>query len=151
MDASNQVAKRKAKEDRRRDVKSQRKSRLQETKNQGVLKKAGGLDKLDPSNEKDAQKLKEKAILKQREGQNKETLTEEVQSKLSFAQKLQMVKSLTVSIVSFPAFAQNKLKDLLKFCADNNLDVVLKAVKALQEVFCDILPDYRIRQLNEAG
>jgi hypothetical protein len=59
------------------------------------------------------------------------------------------VKSLTVSIVSFPAFSHNKIKDLLKLCADNNLDVVLKAVKALAEVFCDILPDYRIRQYSE--
>jgi hypothetical protein len=92
MDASNQHAKRKAKEERRRDIKSQRKQRLTESKNQTLLKKAGGSENLVPSTEKEVQKLKEKTILKTRESQNKETLNDDMMQKLSFAQKLQMVK-----------------------------------------------------------
>jgi hypothetical protein len=34
-------------------------------------------------------------------------------------------------------------------CADNSLDVVLKATNGLCDIFTDILPDYRIRQLGD--
>ena len=34
-------------------------------------------------------------------------------------------------------------------CGDENVDVVLKATKSLCDIFCDILPDYRIRQIEE--
>jgi nucleolar complex protein 3 len=60
-----------------------------------------------------------------------------------------MIKSLTADIIAYPAFSYNKLKDLLKLCADSNIDVVTKATNNLCDVFCDILPDYRIRQLGD--
>ncbi len=41
------------------------------------------------------------------------------------------------------------MKDLLTLCADNSLDVVLKATNGLCDIFTDILPDYRIRQLSD--
>ena len=41
---------------------------------------------------------------------------------------------------------------MLLFCADpRDIDVVIKAVKALCEVFCDILPGYRIREQKQGG
>ena len=60
-----------------------------------------------------------------------------------------MVKSLKADIIAFPSFSYHKLKDLLTLCADNSLDVVLKATNSLCEIFIDILPDYRIRQLGD--
>jgi hypothetical protein len=69
-------------------------------------------------------------------------------SKLRFSEKLALVKQLSSDIISYPAFSYKKLKDLLKLCEDNNVDVVLKSTGSLCEIFCDILPDYRIRQLE---
>lgn len=60
-----------------------------------------------------------------------------------------MVKQLTMNIIAHPAFSYKKLQDLLVLCADSNVDVVLKATKSLCDIFCDILPDYRIRQMEE--
>lgn len=68
---------------------------------------------------------------------------------MRFSDKLQLIKSLTSDIIAYPAFSYKKLKDMLKFCADSNIDVVLKALGNLCEIFCDILPDYRIRQLGD--
>ena len=93
----------------------------------------------------DPQKVKEKQILKKREASNKEVLTDELITKMTFSDRLQMIKSLTADIVAYPAFSYNKLRDLLKLCADSNIDVVMKATNNLCDVFCDILPDYRIR------
>lgn len=93
----------------------------------------------------DPQKLKEKQILKKREAGNKEMLTDDVMAKLRFSDKLTMIKSLTSDVIAYPAFSYKKLKDLLKLCADSNIDVVLKATSNLCDIFCDILPDYRIR------
>lgn len=40
-----------------------------------------------------------------------------------------------------------KLTDLLLLCSDpKDIDVVLSSIKALCEIFCDILPTYRIRE-----
>lgn len=61
-----------------------------------------------------------------------------------------MIKVIADEIISYPAFRYRKLKDLLKLCGDpRDVDVVLKAVAALCEVFCDIIPSYRIRQYNK--
>lgn len=68
---------------------------------------------------------------------------------LRFAEKLTMVKALTNDIIAYPAFSYRKLRDLLKLCSDSNIDVVLKATHNLCDIFCDILPDYRIRQFSE--
>ena len=87
-------------------------------------------------------------IVKKREDSNKALLTEDVVSKLSFGQKISLVKTLKADIIAFPSFSYHKLKDLLTLCADSSLDVVLKATKSLCEIFSDILPDYRIRQID---
>ena len=41
---------------------------------------------------------------------------------------------------------------MLAFCEDpKDVDVVLKAITALCDVFIDIIPSYKIRELNETG
>ena len=40
----------------------------------------------------------------------------------------------------------NKLDDLLLICEDSDIDVVLAAIRQIIFVFCDILPDYKIRE-----
>ena len=68
-------------------------------------------------------------------------------AEMSFAQKISIVKAIKTEIISFPAFRFRKLRDLLVFCEDpKDVDVVLKAISALCEVFMDILPSYRIRE-----
>jgi len=55
-----------------------------------------------------------------------------------------------MEIIVRPAHRYRKLQDLLTLCRDpNNVDVVLKAVVNLCEVFCEIIPSYRIREFNE--
>lgn len=76
-------------------------------------------------------------------------LTDELLLQLKFSEKLNLVKKLTSDIIAYPAFSYQKLKDLLKLCADSSIDVVLKATSNLCDIFCDILPDYRIRQLDD--
>ena len=88
-------------------------------------------------------------IAKKREDSNKALLSAELVNKLSFGQKIALVKQLKADIIAFPSFGYHKLKDLLTLCADSSLDVVLKATNGLCDIFTDILPDYRIRQLNE--
>jgi hypothetical protein len=82
---------------------------------------------------------------------NVEQIDDEVLAKLTFADKIGLVKAIGQEIISYPAFRFRKLKDLLKLCSDpKDVDVVLKAVNQLSVVFCDILPAYRIRQYEEA-
>ena len=96
------------------------------------------------------QKLKEMNIKKQQETSNKELVTQELLPELSFAQKISLIKATKNEIISYPAFRYRKLRDLLTFCEDpGSIDVVLKAVTALCEVFCDIIPSYRVREQNE--
>lgn len=46
-----------------------------------------------------------------------------------------------------PEERYRKLKDLIIFCSDpKDIDVVIKALKVLCDVFCDILPGYRIKE-----
>jgi len=42
-----------------------------------------------------------------------------------------------------------KMNDLLLLCEDNNDDVVKLSLKNLSEVFCDVLPSYKIREEEE--
>ena len=129
MDAPNRSEiddRRKKKEQRRREVKQQRKQRLNEKSNQKSIQKGEGGIK-DVSD----QKVKEQKILKQREAANVESLSAETMAKLSFTEKLLLVKDLTRQIISYPAFSYNKLKELLTLCSDTSIDVVLKAVQSL--------------------
>jgi len=88
--------------------------------------------------------------LKKREDQNVEQIDDEVLSHLSFADKIGLVQALAHEIISFPSYRYRKLRDLLKLCSDpKDIDVVLKAMIALCDVFCDILPSYRIRQYDD--
>ena len=60
------------------------------------------------------------------------------------------MKAIKTEIISFPAYRYRKLRDLLTFCEDpKDVDVVLKAVTALCEVFADIIPSYKIREQGE--
>jgi len=69
---------------------------------------------------------------------------------LTFAWKINLVKVIKTEIISFPAYRYRKLRDLLTFCEDpKDVDVVLKAITALCEVFADIIPSYRIREQGE--
>ena len=69
---------------------------------------------------------------------------------MSFAQKISIVKTIRKEIISYPAYRYRKLRDLLTFCEDpKDVDVVLKAVTALCDVFVDIIPSYKVRELGE--
>jgi len=74
-------------------------------------------------------------IAKKREDSNKAILSTELVSKLSFGQKIGLIKTLKTDIIAFPSFSYHKLKDLLTLCADSSLDVVLKATTSLCEIF----------------
>lgn len=77
-------------------------------------------------------------------------MTPELLESMSFAQKISIVKAVKTEIISYPAYRYRKLRDLLTFCEDpKDVDVVLKAMIALCEVFVDILPSYKIRELGE--
>ena len=135
--------KRRKKEDKRRKIKEERKNRIKEKANQQILAKGGTVK---AENAKSEQKMKESIIERKMNEANVEQLDDEVLQQLSFADKIGLTKILADEIISFPAFRYRKLKDLLKLCADpKDIDVVLKAVNQLCNVFCDILPSYRIR------
>jgi hypothetical protein len=71
-------------------------------------------------------------------------------AKLSFTEKVGLVKTIAMEITLDPAHRYRKLKDLLLLCRDpSNIDVVLQAVNNLCEVFIEIIPSYRIREFNE--
>lgn len=96
------------------------------------------------------QKIKEMNIKKKQEAANTEQITHEFMAELTFAQKISIIKAIKTEIISFPVFRFRKLRDLLTFCEDSrDVDVVIKAVCALCEVFTDIIPSYRIRELGE--
>lgn len=89
-------------------------------------------------------------IKKKRENANREMLTNELLSEMAFPEKIGLVKALKNEIISFPGYRYRKIKDLLTLCADpSDPDVVLKAITALSDVFCDILPSYRIREYGK--
>jgi len=96
------------------------------------------------------QKLKELQIKKKQELANREQVTPELIEAMSFAQKINLVKTIKSEIISYPAYRYRKLRDLLAFCEDpKDIDVVLKAVTALCEVFTDIIPSYKVRELGD--
>ena len=69
---------------------------------------------------------------------------------MSFGQKISIVNTIKKEIISFPAYRYRKLRDLLTFCEDpKDIDVVLKAVTALCDVFADIIPSYKVRELGD--
>lgn len=133
---------RKKKESNRRTIKEERKNRLREKAAQKAISK-------DPKFGASDQKVKEMGIKEKQAAANKELVTPELLVELSFAQKINIVNTIKGEIISFPAYRYRKLRDLLTFCEDNNIDVVLKAVAALCKVFCDIIPSYRIREIGE--
>jgi hypothetical protein len=66
---------------------------------------------------------------------------------MNVAEKLTFIKSTASEIISAPEDKYRKLKDLLLCCSDpKDIDVVIKSLKSLCDVFCDILPSYRIRE-----
>ena len=77
-------------------------------------------------------------------------MTAELMAEMSFAQKINIVKTIRNEIISFPAYRYRKLRDLLTFCEDpKDIDVVLKAVTALCDVFTDIIPSYKVREIGD--
>jgi len=139
----NIVDRRKKKEANRRQTKEARKNRLREVAFQKAIAKDETFGASD-------QKIKEIQIKKKREAANKEQVTPELLESMSFAEKITIVKAIKNEIMSFPAYRYRKLRDLLTFCLDpKDVDVVLKAVTALCEVFSDIIPSYRIRELGD--
>ena len=74
----------------------------------------------------------------------------ELMAEMNFGQKISIIKAIKNEIISFPAYRYRKLRDLLNLCEDpRDIDVVLKAITALCEVFCDVIPSYKIRELGE--
>ncbi len=71
----------------------------------------------------------------------------ELLKEMNIAQKLSFIKATSAELIASPEEKYRKLKDLMLFCSDpKDIDVVIKALKALCDVFCDILPGYRIRE-----
>ena len=67
-------------------------------------------------------------------------------------EKMTFIRLTKNEIKSNPDEKFRKLSDLLLLCQDpKNIDVVLKSIKALCEVFCDILPSYRIREQKSSA
>lgn len=90
------------------------------------------------------------AIKKKQEVANKEQVTAELMAEMSFGQKISIVKTIKNEIISYPAYRYRKLRDLLTFCEDpKDIDVVLKAVTALCDVFVDIIPSYKVREMGD--
>eukprot|EP00347_Sterkiella_histriomuscorum_P017847 403347746 len=124
--------KRKSKEERRRQVKETRKNKLKEHANQKQV---------------NPQKSFEKHLEKKKTEENKEQLTKELMKEMNIAQKLSYIKATSNEIVQDVEEKYRKINDLLMLCSDaKDIDVVLKSIQALCEVFCDILPTYRIRE-----
>ena len=132
-----QDKKRKVKEGRRRQAKEERKNKLKEQHHQKAL---------EPSQKH------LKLVEKKSAESNKEMLTMELLKEMNIAQKLSFIKATQAEIVLSPEDKHRKLKDLLLCCSDpKDIDVVIRAVKALCQVFCDVLPGYRIKEQKPAS
>ena len=70
----------------------------------------------------------------------------ELLQELKLSEKLHFIKTFENEIVSDTQEKYRKINDLLFFCKDSEVDVVLKAMRSLCRVFCEVLPTYRIRQ-----
>ena len=145
MDPLNEKAvkeRRQKKEANRKKIKEERKNRLREKAAQVAIKK-------DSTFGKTKEQVKEANFKKTQEEANREQITEEFISQISFSEKLGLIKAIKNEVISFPAYRYRKLRDLLTFCKEpKQIDVVLKSIEALCEVFCDIIPSYRIREYS---
>ena len=131
LSAADLDRKRKIKEQKRRQVKEERKNKV---KDHNVQKNLG------------TKKTHEQVIEQKRKEMNKEQLNMELIKDMNIAEKLGLIKAISNEIIQDPDEKYRKIGDLLLFCQDNkNVDVVLKALSALGDVFVDILPSYRIR------
>ena len=71
----------------------------------------------------------------------------ELLKEMNIAQKLSFIKATANEVISNIDDKYRKINDLIMLCSDpKDIDVVLKSVKALCDVFCDVLPTYRIRE-----
>jgi nucleolar complex protein 3 len=130
--SAEQDRKRKTKDERRRKAKEERKNKLKEQSHQKALA---------PSQKH----LKQ--VEKKNTESNKEQLDMELLKAMNVAEKLTFIRSTANELIIDPEDKYRKLKDLLLCCSDpKDIDVVIKALKALCDVFCDILPGYRIRE-----
>jgi nucleolar complex protein 3 len=69
---------------------------------------------------------------------------------MNIAEKLSFIKATQNEIISSPDDNYRKLKDLLLCCSDpKDIDVVIRSLKSLCDVFSDILPGYRIRESKQ--
>ncbi|CDW76954.1 UNKNOWN [Stylonychia lemnae] len=136
MDANLSAAdfdkKRKQKEERRRKEKENRKNKIKEHNQQKQVNPKKSVEKFN-----DQKKFEE----------NKELLNQELINEMNVAQKLSFIKMTQKEIVSNADEKYRKINDLIALCGDpKDIDVVLRSIKALCEVFCDVLPAYRIRE-----
>mmetsp|Transcript_3103 Transcript_3103/g.2098 ORF Transcript_3103/g.2098 Transcript_3103/m.2098 type:complete len:140 (+) Transcript_3103:203-622(+) len=77
-------------------------------------------------------------------------MSTEILGQLTFPEKMGLIKAISKEVISYPAHRYRKLADLLIFCQEpKDIDVVIKAISCLCEVFCDIIPSYRIRELKD--
>ena len=73
-------------------------------------------------------------------------MTKEILEIASYDDKLALIKLISKEITNFSESNYKRIDDLLLLCEDKNIDVILAAVKQLVFVFCDILPDYKVRE-----
>ena len=78
--------------------------------------------------------------------QSKASLTKEILSVASKDDKLSLAKMLANEIVSSIENNYSKLDDMLMLWEDTDIDVITLSIKQITLVFCDILPDYKIRE-----
>ena len=102
---------RRKKEANRKQIKEQRKNRLREKAAQVAIAK-------DASFGKTPQQIKEINLKKKQEEANREQITEEFITQISFSEKLGLIKAIKNEVISFPAFRYRKLRDLLTFCKE---------------------------------
>lgn len=65
---------------------------------------------------------------------------------MSVEDKLELSKMIANELKSAIETNYKKMNDLLLLCEDNNDEVVRLTLKNLSEVFCDVLPSYKIRE-----
>ena len=132
--------KRKAKEENRRKVKEQRKNRVKESK--AVTEKK-------PMTK---ETFMAKQVEKQQIAEDKEQIDRDTLLKLSFPEKLSLVKSVADEIIFNTERKYRRINDLIVFTEDpKDVDIVLKAVQQLCRVFVEIIPAYRIREESSKG
>jgi hypothetical protein len=69
----------------------------------------------------------------------------ELLEEMKLGEKLYLIKTIEGEVLADTEEKYRKLKDLIMFCRDQDVDIVIKALKSLCRVFCEILPSYRIR------